>query len=603
MNLLTAEHITKAYSERVLLDDVSLGIQEGEKIGVIGVNGMGKSTLLRILAGAEEPDAGSVIRGRNVKVGYLPQTSVFGEEDTILSAVLSGGAQAAPEKFAEESEARAMLTRLGLPEFGKPVRELSGGQKKRAALVRVLLNPADFLVLDEPTNHLDSEMSDWLEEYLNRFRGTLLMVTHDRYFLDRVAGRILEVDRGKVYSYPGSYHIYVERREERLDMARASERKRKSILKTELQWLLRGARARSTKQKAHIQRIEALQAVEAPTEQGTVEMSSLSSRLGRKTLELKHISKAYGGRTLIEDFSYIFLKGDRVGFVGRNGCGKTTLLRILTGHLEPDSGEVEAGQTVKIGYFSQENEYMDESMKAIDYVREIGEYIETPEGKVTASALMERFLFDGTMQWSRIEKLSGGEKRRLYLLRILMGAPNVLVLDEPTNDLDIQTLTILEDYLDSFQGIVAVVSHDRYFLDRTVRRIFAFEEGGRIRQYEGGWSDWQAARQEEAEEKPEAGKSAQKAGAAGKKREGRGHSQKLKFTYKEQREYETIDEEIADLEQKIAQLDASIAGAASQYTKLEGLMAEKEEAEKALDEKMERWVYLNDLAERIEAEK
>lgn len=603
MNLLTAEHITKAYSERVLLDDVSLGVQEGEKIGVIGVNGMGKSTLLRILAGAEEPDAGSVIRGRNVKVGYLPQTPVFGEEDTILSAVLSGGAQASPEEFAEESEARAMLTRLGLPEFGKPVRELSGGQKKRAALVRVLLNPADFLVLDEPTNHLDSEMSDWLEEYLNRFRGTLLMVTHDRYFLDRVAGRILEVDRGKVYSYPGSYHIYVERREERLDMARASERKRKSILKTELQWLLRGARARSTKQKAHIQRIEALQAVEAPTEQGTVEMSSLSSRLGRKTLELKHISKAYGGRTLIEDFSYIFLKGDRVGFVGRNGCGKTTLLRILTGHLEPDSGEVEAGQTVKIGYFSQENEYMDESMKAIDYVREIGEYIETPEGKVTASALMERFLFDGTMQWSRIEKLSGGEKRRLYLLRILMGAPNVLVLDEPTNDLDIQTLTILEDYLDSFQGIVAVVSHDRYFLDRTVRRIFAFEEGGRIRQYEGGWSDWQAVRQEEAEEKPEAGKSAQKAGAAGKKREGRGHSQKLKFTYKEQREYETIDEEIADLEQKIAQLDASIAGAASQYTKLEGLMAEKEEAEKALDEKMERWVYLNDLAERIEAEK
>ncbi len=603
MNLLTAEHITKAYSERVLLDDVSLGVQEGEKIGVIGVNGMGKSTLLRILAGAEEPDAGSVIRGRNVKVGYLPQTPVFGEEDTILSAVLSGGVQASPEEFAEESEARAMLTRLGLPEFGKPVRELSGGQKKRAALVRVLLNPADFLVLDEPTNHLDSEMSDWLEEYLNRFRGTLLMVTHDRYFLDRVAGRILEVDRGKVYSYPGSYHIYVERREERLDMARASERKRKSILKTELQWLLRGARARSTKQKAHIQRIEALQAVEAPTEQGTVEMSSLSSRLGRKTLELKHISKAYGGRTLIEDFSYIFLKGDRVGFVGRNGCGKTTLLRILTGHLEPDSGEVEAGQTVKIGYFSQENEYMDESMKAIDYVREIGEYIETPEGKVTASALMERFLFDGTMQWSRIEKLSGGEKRRLYLLRILMGAPNVLVLDEPTNDLDIQTLTILEDYLDSFQGIVAVVSHDRYFLDRTVRRIFAFEEGGRIRQYEGGWSDWQAARQEEAEEKPEAGKSAQKAGAAGKKREGRGHSQKLKFTYKEQREYETIDEEIADLEQKIAQLDASIAGAASQYTKLEGLMAEKEEAEKALDEKMERWVYLNDLAERIEAEK
>lgn len=604
MNLLTAENISKAYSERALLEDVTLGIQEGEKIGVIGVNGMGKSTLLRILAGAEEPDAGAVIRGRNVKTGYLPQTPAFEQEDTVLAAVLNGQAGETPEGFAKESEARAMLTRLGLSEFSKPVRELSGGQKKRVALVRVLLNPADFLVLDEPTNHLDSEMSDWLEEYLNRFRGTLLMVTHDRYFLDRVADRILEVDRGKVYSYPGSYRIYVERKEERLDIARASERKRQSILKTELQWLARGARARSTKQKAHIQRIEAMQAVKAPAEQGTVELSSVSSRLGRKTLELKNIVKAYDGRTLIDGFSYIFLKGDRVGFVGRNGCGKTTLLKILTGHLAADSGETEVGQTVKIGYFSQENEYMDESMKAIDYVKEIGEYIETPEGKLTASALMERFLFDGTMQWSRIEKLSGGERRRLYLLRILMGAPNVLVLDEPTNDLDIQTLTILEDYLDSFQGIVIVVSHDRYFLDRVVRRIFAFEESGRLRQYEGGWSDWQATRREEREGSAgNPGKEENRGGTQKKNQEGRSHSRKLKFTYKEQREYAAIEDEIAALEEKIAELDAAIAGAASQYTKLEGLMREKEAAAEALDEKMERWVYLNDLAERIEAEK
>lgn len=603
MNLLTAEHITKAYSERTLLKDVTLGIQEGEKIGVIGVNGMGKSTLLRILAGAEEPDEGTVIRGRNVKTGYLPQTPLFKENDTVLSAVLSGEAGENPEGFTKESEARALLTRLDLEDFHKPVAELSGGQRKRAALARVLLNPADFLVLDEPTNHLDSQMSDWLEEYLNRFRGTLLMVTHDRYFLDRVADRILEVDQGKVYSYPGSYHMYVERKEERLDMARASERKRQSILRTELQWLARGARARSTKQKARIQRIRDMQAAEAPGEQGSLELSSLASRLGRKTLELKEISKSYDGRNLIHCFSYIFLKGDRVGFVGKNGCGKTTLLKILTGNLQPDSGEVEAGQTVKIGYFSQENEYMDESLKAIDYVKEMGEYIETPEGKVTASALMERFLFDGTMQWSRIEKLSGGEKRRLYLLRILMGAPNVLVLDEPTNDLDIQTLTILEDYLDGFQGIVIVVSHDRYFLDRTVRRIFAFEEEGKIRQYEGGWTDWQAARKEEEAERISSVKSLPAEEIPKKSREGRTHSQKLKFTYKEQREFDTIEDDIAVLEKKLGELEAAIGEAASQYTKLEELMKEKEAAERALEEKMDRWVYLNDLAERIQSKK
>lgn len=608
MNVLTAEHITKAYSERVLIEDGFFSLQEGEKVGVIGINGMGKSTLLRIIAGDEEPDEGTVITGSNIRIGYLPQDPEFQEGETVLSAALRGVLEN-PEDFEKESEAKSLLAKLDFQNLDQPVSELSGGQKKRVALVHVLLQPVDILILDEPTNHLDSAMNGWLEDYLIRFRGTLVMVTHDRYFLDRVVTRIVEVDRGGVYSYPGSYSKYVELRQERLDIARASERKRQSILRNELKWLMRGARARSTKQKAHIQRIEAMQQVEAPEEEIQVEMSSMATRMGRKTIEVRGVSKAYGGKTLIRDWEYIFLKNDRIGIVGPNGCGKSTLMRIITGNVLPDSGEVEIGSTISIGYFSQENEYMDESLKAIEYIREVAEYINTPNGKVTAAMLMEQFLFDGTKQWTRIEKLSGGEKRRLYLLHILMGAPNVLILDEPTNDLDIQTLTILEDYLDSFAGIVITVSHDRYFLDRVVRRIFSFEGAGRIRQYEGGYSDFLAAGGQEASfgtafslAKPQAEEDGEQA-VKKDKNAGRAHAEKLKFTYKEQKEFDTIDDDIAALEEKIQKLDQDIPKFATNFVKLNELTKEKEEAEALLEEKMDRWVYLNDLAERIEAQK
>ncbi len=609
MNVLTAEHITKAYSERVLIEDGFFSLQEGEKVGVIGINGMGKSTLLRIIAGAEEPDEGTVITGSNIRIGYLPQEPEFQEGDTVLSAALRGVLEN-PEDFEKESEAKSLLAKLDFQNLDQPVSELSGGQRKRVALVHVLLQPVDILILDEPTNHLDSAMNGWLEEYLIKFRGTLVMVTHDRYFLDRVVTRIVEVDRGGVYSYPGSYSKYVELRQERLDIARASERKRQSILRNELKWLMRGARARSTKQKAHIQRIEAMQQVEAPEEEQQVEMSSMASRMGRKTIEVRGVSKSYGSRNLIRDWEYIFLKNDRIGIVGPNGCGKSTLMKIITGNVLPDAGEVEIGSTISIGYFSQENEYMDESMKAIEYIREVAEYITTPNGKVTAAMLMEQFLFDGTKQWTRIEKLSGGEKRRLYLLHILMGAPNVLILDEPTNDLDIQTLTILEDYLDSFQGIVITVSHDRYFLDRVVRRIFSFEGAGRIRQYEGGYSDFLAAGGQEAAFGTAfslgGGKGASESGSGEEKKDknaGRGHQEKLRFTYKEQKEFETIDDRIAGLEEKIADLESKIPKFATDFVKLNELTKEKEETEAELEEAMDRWVYLNDLAERIEAQK
>lgn len=595
MNLLTIEHMTKAYSERKLLDDTGFSIQENEKIGVVGVNGMGKSTLLKILAGIEMPDEGKVIMGHNVKLGYLPQTPVFDSRMSLLQAVLSG-TDYDGQDAALEAEAKAMLRKLGLPVFDQPMGELSGGQRKRAALASVLLKPVEILILDEPTNHLDGEMAQWLEDYLIRYRGALVMVTHDRYFLDRVSSRIVEVDKGKLYSYPGNYSKFLELKTQRQDMELATERKRQSMLRTELEWLARGARARSTKQKAHIQRIEEMQAVRAPQEQQRLEMNSMTSRMGKKTIELNGICKSYGERTLIGDFSYLFLKSDRVGIVGANGCGKTTLLKIMNGLIQPDSGTVEIGQTVKIGYFSQENESMDTGMKAIEYVREEAEYIQTPDGKLTASALMEQFLFDGTMQWTQIEKLSGGERRRLYLLRILMGAPNVLILDEPTNDLDIQTLEILEDYLDSFDGIVIAVSHDRYFLDRIVSRIFAFEKNGKLQQYEGNYSDYQirqesrkAADMDSVQEKPEKEKTQRV----------RLGERKLKFSYKEEREYEVIDEEIANLEEKISFVESSMAKAASDYLKLNELAQEKESLEAQLEEKMDRWVYLNDLAEKI----
>lgn len=610
MNLFTMEHITKSYTDRVLLDDVDFGINENEKIGIIGVNGMGKSTLLKIAAGITPFDQGKISMGNQVKICYLPQTPVFEEGMNILQAAVNGHVDET-NQWTIEADAKAMLNKLGFSDYEEKIEHMSGGQKKRVALVNALLTSADILMLDEPTNHLDNAMSEWLENYLISFRGAVLMVTHDRYFLDRIATRIVEVDKGKLYSYPGNYAKFVELKEERQNMALATERKRKSLLRTELEWLHRGARARSTKQKAHIDRIQAMQEMKDIQEEKQVLLTSTASRMGNKTIELSDISKSYGNHLLIRDYNYIFLKNDRIGIIGPNGCGKTTLLKIINGIVKPDTGTIEIGQTIRIGYFSQENEYMDDSMKVIDYVKEAGEYIQTSDGRITASQMLERFLFEGAIQWSKIEKLSGGEKRRLYLLRILMSAPNVLILDEPTNDLDIQTLTILENYLDGFDGIIIVVSHDRYFLDRTVRRIFAFEGEGAIRQYEGGYSDYLIRKELEGlpdmtvksmgvgsavqTEKSGSENSAEDSRVTWKK-----HDKKLKFSYKEQREFETIDEEITALEEKIEVLDAQMLENASNSVKLNELLEKKEEVSQQLDEKMDRWVYLNDLNEQIQ---
>ena len=616
MNLLTIENLSKAYTDRVLFRDAAFSIQDGEKIGVIGLNGMGKSTLLKIIAGKEETDEGQVIMGNHVKIAYLEQTPQFEEHVTVLQAALAG---MDVNDMALEAEAKSMLQQLDLPDYEQPVNQLSGGQKKRIALINTLLQQVEILILDEPTNHLDNEMSRWLEEYLISYRGAIVMVTHDRYFLDRVVSRIVEVDHGKIYSYPGAYAEYVGLKMQRQNMELATERKRKSILKKELTWLARGARARSTKQKAHIQRIENMLQVDGPVEELQIEMSSVSSRMGRKTIELHGLSKSYGKQKLIEDFEYIFLKDDRIGIVGSNGSGKSTLLKMIVGEVEPDKGTIEIGETIRIGYFAQDNVHMDNEMQAIEYVREVAEYIQTGDGKITASALMERFLFDGTMQWSKIGKLSGGERRRLYLLRLLMQAPNVLIFDEPTNDLDIQTLNVLEDYLDAFDGIVIAVSHDRYFLERIVHRIFALEGDGHIQQYEGGYGDYLTARAErypnrylpdgsirtnEKSGQVEA-RTAEKKGAESIdiRKKPNFSPQKVKFTYKEQREYETIDDDIATLEKKLESINAQITANATNSVRLKELMEEQELAQAALDEKMERWVYLNELAEQIEAQK
>ena len=599
MNLLTMEHIIKSYTDRILLNDIGFSISENEKIGVIGINGMGKSTLLKVVAGIEPYDSGKISMRSQVKICYLPQTPVFESGTTVLKAAVEGNIDEM-NQWTVEADAKAMLNQLGFTEYDEKIEHMSGGQKKRIALVNALLTSADILVLDEPTNHVDNAMSEWLEEYLIQFRGAVLMVTHDRYFLDRVVNRIVEVDNGKLYSYPGNYSEFVRLKEERQNMALATERKRKSMLRTELEWLSRGARARSTKQKAHIDRIKAMQEIQDIQEEKRVSMSSVASRMGNKTIELSDISKSYGERILIKDYNYIFLKNDRIGIIGPNGCGKTTLLKIINGIIRSDTGTVEMGQTIRVGYFSQENEYMDDSEKVIDYVKEVGEYITTPEGKITASQMLENFLFDGAMQWSRIEKLSGGEKRRLYLLRVLMSSPNVLILDEPTNDLDIQTLTILEDYLDRFDGIIIIVSHDRYFLDRTVNRIFSFEGEGEIRQFEGGYSDYLIRKELEAvpEEKVSAGK-AEKADKDANKDAWKQHEKKIRFTYKEQKEFESIDDDIAELEGEIEKLDQEIAQNVTNSSRLNDLLKEKEQIEQALDEKMDRWVYLNDLNEQI----
>lgn len=606
MNLLTIEHLTKSYTERLLFDDTSFSINEGDKIGLIGINGTGKSTLLKIAAGLEEPDLGTVVRGRNLYIRYLPQNPVFEPQLTVLECVIKEN-EGHEHVWDLEGQAKNMLTRLGVPEYDAVISTLSGGQKKRGALASVLLSAADLLVLDEPTNHLDSSMADWLEDYLKKFRGALLMITHDRYFLDSVSNRIVELDKGKLYSYQAGYGGYLELKEERMAMEQASERKRRSILRTELEWIRRGARARSTKQKGRIQRFEELSARKGPEEDGDVEMNSLTSRLGRTTVEVSHLNKSYGDKVLLRDFTYIFLKNDRIGIIGPNGSGKSTLMKMIAGLVQPDSGETVIGQTVRMGYFSQENEEIDDSLKVIDYIKNVAEYVKTPDGMVSASQMLEQFLFPSSMQYTLIGKLSGGEKRRLCLLHILMGAPNVLLLDEPTNDLDIRTLTILEDYLDHFQGIVIAVSHDRYFLDRVVRRIFAFEGDGAVKQYEGGYTDYQAALEERGQGQEES--TAAKAGAEDQSqpnrknwKEGQPRETKLKFTYKEQREWETIEETIAALEEEVAELEGGILQAASDYSRLNRLMQEKEEKEAQLEEKMERWMYLNELAEQIGAQ-
>lgn len=611
MSLVTIEHLTKSYTERLLFDDTFFAMDEGEKVGLIGINGTGKSTLLKIVAGLEEPDEGNIVYRRNLYIRYLPQIPEFTPGDTVLDSIVRDNKKEPHFTSREEIEASAktILTRMGICDYEARVETLSGGQRKRVALTSVLLSTADLLILDEPTNHLDSQMADWLEEYLKRFNGALLMITHDRYFLDSVTGRIVELDKGKLYSYQTNYEGFVKLKAERTDMALASERKRQSILRTELEWMQRGARARSTKQKAHIQRYEALRDQKAPEFDQEVELESVASRLGRTTVEITDLCKSYGEKTLLRDFTYIFLKNDRVGIIGPNGSGKSTLLKMIAGWVKPDRGEIRIGQTVRLGYFSQENEAMDENLKVIDYIRNVAEVVQTLDGSISASQMLERFLFPGSVQHTVIGRLSGGEKRRLYLLRILMDAPNVLLLDEPTNDLDIRTLTILEDYLDRFPGIVVTVSHDRYFLDRMARRIFAFEGDGAVVQYEGGFTDYQAAYEQKhgkaspSQRSPEAGKKEESGedipSDRGDLGNGRAHQKKLKFTYKEQKEWETIEEDIAALENKVEDLDRQIEESATIFGKLSLLMEEKAEAERMLEEKMERWVYLNELAEKI----
>lgn len=602
MNLLTADKISKNFTDRAVLDNVSLGINEKDKIGVLGVNGTGKSTLLRILAGKEEPDEGKVVKGNDVRVEYLAQTPDFDDAYSLLENVTRTHEHAG-DGWNVEGEAKAMLGKLGVTDWDRKPSEFSGGQRKRAALVRTLLTPADLLILDEPTNHLDNAMAEWLEEYLNSFRGAFIMITHDRYFLDKVTNKIVEIDKGHLYTYETNYTGFLELKLEREEMELATERKKKSLYRQDLAWMMRGARARSTKQKAHIQRFEELRDREKIEETGKVEITALASRLGKKTIELSNLQKSFGDKKIVDDFTYIFLPLDRIGIVGGNGAGKSTLLKMITGNEPYDSGSIEIGPTVKIGYFAQECETMDPKQRVIDYIKEVAEFIETSEGSASASQMLERFLFTGAMQYSNIEKLSGGERRRLYLLKILMEAPNVLILDEPTNDLDIQTLRILEDYLDSFPGIVICVSHDRYFLDRVVRRIFAFEGNGQIQRYEGGFTDYWNKVKDREESLQGDRKASEKAEPKKSKKEYKNREKKLKFTYAEQKEFETIDEDIAKLEEQIEQAETEILANAKDFVKLQELTEKKEDLQEQLDVKMERWVYLNDLAEQIEAEK
>lgn len=610
MSVINVEHISKLYGDKMILEDLSCSVDEGDKIGIIGINGTGKSTLLRIIAGEEEADEGKIIFSNGMTIGWMGQNPEFDEESSILKYVCEG--KKIEDDYGYESDAKAMLTVLELENFDEKIKNLSGGQKKRAALCKVLLQKPDILILDEPTNHLDNKMSDWLENYLKSFRGVLLMVTHDRYFLDKVTNHIWEVEGGKVYYYDENYSGYLERKAEREERELASERKRQSILRSEVKWVMRGARARSTKQKARLERFEQLKAMDSPKTAKQVEMGSVGTRLGKKTIELYDISKAYGDKVLFKHFSYIFKRFERIGFVGHNGCGKSTLMKILADLEQADSGAIEWGETIKIGYFAQECEVMDERERVIDYIKDAAEYVRTSEGLVSASKMLERFLFSSDMQYTPIAKISGGERRRLYLLKVLMQSPNVLILDEPTNDLDIATLRVLEDFLDEFAGIVITVSHDRYFLDRTVDRIAAFENGN-IVVYEGDYTEYQEKSgriEADSIDSVDSGSGLHIKKSNERKKEGReqglaskNKEKKLKFSYKEQKEFETIDEDIEKLEEKIAELEEQISKCATDFIKLNELMQEKEKTEAELSDKMERWVYLNDLAEKIEAQK
>ncbi len=609
-NLIVAENIGKSYGTKDLFAGISFGINEGDKVGLIGVNGTGKSTLLKIIAGVEKADEGTIITRNGLKIAYLPQTPDFDNALSILENVIKDK-KSDTEYRNLAGEAAAMLVRLGIEDTSVSPQILSGGQRKRASLIRTLLTDADVLVLDEPTNHLDSEMTEWLEEKLKKFRGAFICITHDRYFLDEVTNKIFEIDKGKLFSYQANYSEFVALKAEREQMELAGERKAKSLFRSELAWMMRGARARTTKQKAHISRFEALRDRDIPEITENIEMFSAFSRLGKKTIEADKLCKSYGEKILLKDFSYIFLQNDRIGIIGPNGCGKSTLIKMLTGEVQPDSGKVEMGITVKYGCFSQECEFMNPEQKVIDYIRDTAESVSTREGVITASKMCEKFLFNGNRQYSQIGRLSGGEKRRLYLLKILMTAPNILILDEPTNDLDIMTLTILEDYLKFFEGIVIAVSHDRYFLDKLVNRIFVFRGNGVVSQVEGNYTDYrekELEKQENIEVKTgDTGRGSssdepnRKENDADKRASWKA-PQKLKFTYSEQKEFDTIEQDIENIENELAALETAINEASSEYSKLNELMKEKEAKEQQLNDKMDRWMYLNELNDKIHAQ-
>jgi ABC transport system ATP-binding/permease protein len=626
MNLLTVEGISKSFGDKKIFDDITFGIDEGDRIGLIGINGTGKSTLLKIVAGNESADSGQIVKKNGLRIGYLPQTPDFDPEDTVLGQVfncdspvinlikeyeqavreveLTGSEESqkalyalndkmdAADAWNIESDAKTILTKLNIPDFYKKAGTLSGGQLKRMALARALITPVDLLILDEPTNHIDNDSVEWLEKYLAKYKGALLMVTHDRYFLDRIVNKTLELDEAKLYSYTTNYSGFLEAKAEREELAAAAERKRRNFLRTEIEWVRRGAQARTTKQKARLERFKEVSEMKFSKEKDSLEIGSVASRMGRKTIIAENISKSFDGVKYIDDFSYVILKHDRIGIIGPNGCGKSTLVNMLTGNLEPDSGKVECGETIKIGLFSQHNETMDPAQRVIDYIRDTAEYVLTTEGRISASQMLEKFLFNPSMQYSPIGKLSGGEKRRLYLLKVLIEAPNILFLDEPTNDLDIETLAILEDFLDVFNGAVVAVSHDRYFLDKTVDRIFAFEGNGKITQYEGGYSDYlrqyEQRHTEEVQPKP-----------VSQKAERTSSPKPLKMSYQEQKDYETINDRIENLENAIAETEDEMSKITSDYVKLQELSEKKSALEAELEEAYDRWVYLSELAEKI----